>query len=95
MGLALLATIWLISFVSRDFFIAKTWWLAAGAAAVGIDRQFTVTYILMATVFVLAPYALARLSGVPQSGSGAKATLIESERMYLRDLDERHEVVGN
>jgi hypothetical protein len=94
MGLALLATIWLSSFVSSDFFIAKNWWLAAGAAAAGI-RQFTVTYMLMATVFVLAPYGLARLSGVPRSGSGAKATLIESERMYLRDLDERHDVVGN
>src|SRR5512142_1763860 len=30
MGLALLAVIWLITFVSTYFFIAKTWWLPTG-----------------------------------------------------------------
>jgi len=56
MGLALLAIIWLITFVSTYFFIAKTWWLPAGvaAAAPGIDRQFTITFIAMGVVFVLA-----------------------------------------
>jgi cytochrome c oxidase subunit II len=60
MGLALLAVIWLITFISTYFFIAKTWWLPVGAsaAAAGIDRQFTVTYILMGIVFVLAQCAL-------------------------------------
>jgi len=60
MGLALLAVIWLITFVSTYFFIAKTWWLPLGAsaAAAGIDRQFTVTYILMGIVFVLAQGSL-------------------------------------
>jgi cytochrome c oxidase subunit 2 len=60
MGLALLAVIWLITFVSTYFFIAKTWWLPAGmsAAAHGIDRQFTVTFIAMGVVFVLAQCGL-------------------------------------
>jgi cytochrome c oxidase subunit 2 len=60
MGLALLAVIWLITFVSTYFFIAKTWWLPAGmsAAAAGIDRQFTITFIAMGVVFVLAQCGL-------------------------------------
>ena len=32
MGLALLAIIWLITFVSTYFFVAKTWWLPHGAS---------------------------------------------------------------
>jgi cytochrome c oxidase subunit 2 len=60
MGLALLAVIWLITFASTYFFVAKTWWLPVGmsAAAAGIDHQFTVTFILMGIVFVLAQCAL-------------------------------------
>jgi cytochrome c oxidase subunit II len=60
MGLALLAVIWLITFVSTYFFIAQTWWFPAGmsAAAHGIDRQFTVTFIAMGVVFVLAQCGL-------------------------------------
>src|SRR6266849_9751731 len=33
MGLVLLIVIWLITFVSTYFFVAKTWWLPAGASA--------------------------------------------------------------
>jgi cytochrome c oxidase subunit 2 len=60
MGLALLVVIWLITFVSTYFFIAKTWWLPAGmsAAAPAIDHQFTITFILMGIVFVLAQCTL-------------------------------------
>ena len=39
MGLALLAIIWLITFVSTYFFVAKTWWLPHGAStAAALDR---------------------------------------------------------
>jgi cytochrome c oxidase subunit II len=60
MGLALLAVIWLITFVSTYFFIAKTWWLPVGvsASAAGIDRQFAFTYLVMGIVFVLAQCSL-------------------------------------
>ena len=56
MGLALMALIWLITLVSTYFFVAKTWWLPAGAsAATGfIDQQFAFTYIVMGIVFVAA-----------------------------------------
>ncbi len=36
MGLAILAVIWLITFVSTYFFIAKTWWLARRFSRGGI-----------------------------------------------------------
>ena len=60
MGLALLAVIWLITFVSTYSFIWHPWWLPAGAstAAAGIDHQFTFTYIVMGIVFVLAQCSL-------------------------------------
>ena len=60
MGLALLALIWLITFVSTYFFVAKTWWLPVGASAAAalIDRQFTLTFIIMGVVFVAAQLAL-------------------------------------
>jgi len=60
MGLALLVIVWLITFLSTYFFIAKTWWLPTGmsAAAPAIDHQFFVTFILMGIVFVLAQCAL-------------------------------------
>jgi cytochrome c oxidase subunit 2 len=47
MGLVLLIVIWLITFVSSYFFLAKTWWLPTGAsaAAAGIDHQFATTYV--------------------------------------------------
>src|SRR5215510_16021165 len=60
MGLALLAIIWLITFVSTYFFAAKTWWLPHGASASApwIDHQFALTYALMGVVFVLAQVSL-------------------------------------
>ncbi len=63
MGLVLLVVIWLITFVSTYFFVAKTWWLPAGAsaAAAGIDHHFTTSYILMGIVFVAAQVALGYL----------------------------------
>jgi cytochrome c oxidase subunit II len=56
MGLVLLVVIWLITFISTYFFIAKTWWLPTGAsaAAAGIDHHFTITFVLMGIVFVAA-----------------------------------------
>jgi cytochrome c oxidase subunit 2 len=63
MGLALLATIWLITFVSTYFFAAKTWWLPHGAseAAPWIDGQFALTYVLMGIVFLAAQLSLGYL----------------------------------
>jgi cytochrome c oxidase subunit II len=60
MGLALLVLIWLITFLSTYFFVAKTWWLPVGAAAAApwIDHQFTLTFILMGIVFVAAQAGL-------------------------------------
>jgi cytochrome c oxidase subunit II len=60
MGLALLVVIWLITFASTYFFVAKTWWLppAASAAAGFIDGQFALTLILMGIVFVAAQLSL-------------------------------------
>ncbi len=60
MGLVLLIVIWLITFISSYFFIAKTWWLPTGAssAAAGIDHHFNTTYILMGIVFVAAQVIL-------------------------------------
>jgi heme/copper-type cytochrome/quinol oxidase subunit 2 len=60
MGLVLLVVIWLLTFISAYFFLAKTWWLPVGAsaAAAGIDHHFTTTYILMGIVFVAAQLAL-------------------------------------
>ncbi len=64
MGLALMVVIWLITFISTYFFIAKTWWFPAGvaAAAPAIDRQFTVTFIAMGVIFVLAQCSLGYLA---------------------------------
>ena len=63
MGLVLLVVIWLITLVSTYFFVAKTWWLPAGAsaAAAGIDHHFTVSFYLMGFVFVAAQLALGYL----------------------------------
>ena len=49
MGLALMVLIWLITLVSTYFFVAKTWWLPAGAAAAAqwIDGQFALTFVLI------------------------------------------------
>jgi len=60
MGLVLLIVIWLITFISSYFFLAKTWWLPAGAstAAAGIDHHFVLTFILMGAVFIAAQVAL-------------------------------------
>src|SRR5271170_6131579 len=60
MGLVLLIVIWLITFVSSYFFLAKTWWLPTGAsaAAAGIDHHFATTYAVMGIVFVAAQVTL-------------------------------------
>src|SRR6476646_10411093 len=60
MGLALLVLIWLITFVSTYFFVAKTWWLPIGASAAAgwIDSQFTLTFVIMGIVFVAAQVSL-------------------------------------
>src|SRR5512137_1194831 len=60
MGLVILIVIWLITFASTYFFVAKTWWLPPGAsaAAAAIDNQFAVSYVLMGAVFVAAQVAL-------------------------------------
>src|SRR6516225_1296343 len=64
MGLILLLVIWLITFASAYFFIAKTWWLPTGAsaAAAGIDHHFAVTFVLMGIVFVAAQLILGFLA---------------------------------
>ncbi len=63
MGLALLAIIWLLTFFSTYFFVAKTWWLPHGVATAApwIDHQFALTYIIMGIVFVAAQGALGYL----------------------------------
>jgi cytochrome c oxidase subunit 2 len=60
MGLALLLLIWLITFASTYFFVAKTWWLPAGASAAAgwIDHQFALTFVIMGIVFVAAQVSL-------------------------------------
>src|SRR6201998_2691198 len=60
MGLVILVVIWLITFISAYFFIAKTWWLPTGASAAAavIDHHFPTTYILMGIVFVAAQVIL-------------------------------------
>jgi len=59
MGLALLVVIWLITFVSTYYFVAKTWLPTGASAATGfIDSQFTLTFILMGIVFLAAQLAL-------------------------------------
>jgi cytochrome c oxidase subunit 2 len=60
MGLALLLLIWLITLLSTYFFVAKTWWLPAGAAAAAhwIDQQFALTFVLMGIVFLAAQLGL-------------------------------------
>ena len=74
MGLALLAVIWLITFVSTYFFAAKTWWLPHGAssAAFWIDKQFALTYFLMGIVFVAAQGALGLFVWQYRDREGAK-----------------------
>lgn len=63
MGLVLLVVIWLITILSTYFFIAKTWWLPAGASALApaIDHHFTTTFIVMGAVFVAAQLSLGLL----------------------------------
>jgi cytochrome c oxidase subunit II len=60
MGLALMALIWLITLVSTYFFVAKTWWLPAGASAATawIDHQFALTFVIMGIVFLAAQLSL-------------------------------------
>jgi cytochrome c oxidase subunit 2 len=74
MGLVLLAIIWLITFLSTYFFVAKTWWLPHGAAkaAAFIDSQFALTYILMGVVFVAAQGALGYLVWKYRDGASSE-----------------------
>ncbi len=73
MGLALLVIIWLITFISTYFFVAKVWWLphAASAAAPWIDHQFALTYVLMGTVFVAAQCGLGWLVWKHRDGASS------------------------
>jgi len=74
MGLALLAIIWLITFVSTYFFVAQTWWLPHGAstAAFWIDKQFALTYLLMGIIFVAAQCGLGLFVWQYRECAGAK-----------------------
>jgi len=59
MGLGLLCIIWLITFFSSYFFVAKDWWPhAISANAPYIDHQFHVTFIAMGIVFLAAQLGL-------------------------------------
>src|ERR1700685_4853868 len=60
MGLALLLLIWLITLASTYFFVAKAWCLPVGAAASTgfIDRQFTLTFVIMGIIFLAAQLGL-------------------------------------
>jgi cytochrome c oxidase subunit 2 len=73
MGLLLFIIIWLITLISTYIFIAKWWWLPVGAsaAAAGIDHHFTVSFILMGTVFVAAQLALGFLVWKYRSGGSS------------------------
>jgi cytochrome c oxidase subunit 2 len=73
MGLVLLAVIWLITFISTYFFIAKTWWLPHGASAAApwIDHQFALTYVIMGIVFLAAQLSLGYLAWKYRDRPGA------------------------
>jgi cytochrome c oxidase subunit 2 len=60
MGLGLLLVIWIITFASSYFFIAKTWWFPPLASAGGgaIDHEFAVTMVAMGVVFITAQAGL-------------------------------------
>ena len=75
MGLALLLIIWLITFASTYFFVAKTWWLpvAASASGAAIDQQFTYTFIAMGVVFVAAQAGLGLFVWKYRDRSGTQA----------------------
>jgi heme/copper-type cytochrome/quinol oxidase subunit 2 len=73
MGLALLAIIWLITFLSTYFFVATTWWPhGASTAAAFIDSQFALTAVLMGIVFVAAQGALGLFVWQYRERAGAK-----------------------
>jgi len=93
MGLALLVLIWVITLASTYFFVAKTWWLPVGAAASAgfIDRQFTITFILMGIVFLAASSRWGTSSGNIASSLRLRRFLIptatrrsKSFGLYLR-----------
>ena len=59
MGLALLAIIWLITFFSTYFFVAKPWWLLTGLLRLRHSSTISSPLpILMGIVFVAAQGAL-------------------------------------
>ncbi len=73
MGLILLCVIWLITLASTYFFLAKTWWMPAGAsaAAAAIDHQFAITFVVMGIVFVAAQMTLGYVVWRYRDHSGA------------------------
>jgi cytochrome c oxidase subunit 2 len=73
MGLILLCVIWLITLASTYFFLAKTWWMPAGAsaAAAAIDHQFAITFVVMGIVFVAAQMTLGYVVWKYRDHSGA------------------------
>jgi len=60
MGLRLLCVLWLITFASMYFFVARVWWFPPGVSAVAaaFDHQFVNTGIAMGVVFVVAQVGL-------------------------------------
>jgi cytochrome c oxidase subunit II len=83
MGLVLLIVIWLITFASTYFFVAKTWWLPTGAsaAAAAIDHHFAVSYVLMGVVFVAAQVALGLFCWKYRSSSSSSARYTHGNNM--------------
>jgi cytochrome c oxidase subunit 2 len=75
MGLGVLLIIWLITFASSYFFVARTWWPhAVSASAPYIDHQFHVTFIAMGVVFIIAQLALGWAAWrFRDTGAGAQA----------------------
>src|SRR5439155_16214688 len=76
MGLALLCIIWLITFLSSYYFVARPWWPhAISASAPYLDHQIHVTLIAMGVVFLAAQVALGLFAWrYRDRGSQSKAT---------------------
>ncbi len=93
MGLALLLLIWLITLASTYFFVAKTWWLPAGAAAAAgwIDHQFALTFVIMGIVFLAAQLGLGYIVWrYRESPTAAPASLFSRKHDIGSCLDGAH-----